>query len=645
VLEKDGDWPVVGTRLGEYKLERELGRGAFARVFLASEATTGDRPVALKLTHDGLAEACMLGRLPHPNIVPILSARKEEATGLTLVCMPFLGRATLDVVLARAFPGGTSTPPSWAAMILDAIRSTCQPDDPAPPATSPDPILQQGSYLEGVVHLGGQLARALAFLHEHQLCHLDLKPSNVLLDPAGQPLLLDFNLSADSVKAPPRVGGTPAYMAPEQLRAYLDRLAAPPDPRSDLYSLGVILYQLLTGSHPFGPLPSSPDAKELGSFLLQRQWTGCRPMRAVNPRVPARVAQVIESCLAFDTAARPASAGVFAAALERTCSRRLSLGQWCLAATSVAASLLFLLAFIATAAWWRSSSALAEARVADPDGEYRAGRAAFRARNLAAAEKHFERALSRDPDHAQALFGRGVVRLALNDPESARLFLIKVHKRKSNGATLACLAYCSALCKEHERAILYSEKAHARGFAPAIVLNNWACSCIQTNRLEEARTRLREAIRRDPTLQAAYYNRVVLAIGMRRQRMTPAIPDEALTDVQHALELGPPSADLHLQAARLYALAAADDTRSAAEIEMSGTASQGSRSPHAERALAHLRDAIALGLPVGSLERDPIFPSGLGPDWAVGLPRPGAPQLITSALSGRLVNPVTDLLD
>jgi len=94
-------WRKGGERKGDLTVLRELGRGSFARVFLATEATTGDRLVVVKFAVQGDAEARTMGRLSHSHIVPILSARVEESSGLTAVCMPYLGSATLEDVLEQ----------------------------------------------------------------------------------------------------------------------------------------------------------------------------------------------------------------------------------------------------------------------------------------------------------------------------------------------------------------------------------------------------------------------------------------------------------------------------------------------------------------------------------------------------------------
>src|SRR5262249_46995343 len=147
------------------------------------------------LSADTGDEARMLGPLEHPNIVPLLSARGFARAGLAAVCMPFAGAATLDHLFGRAFPHPDSPPPRHAGVILEAARSEARPGDPGPVQRRPDPCLVHGSYVEGVMHLGAQLADALAYVHECGVCHLDLKPSNVLLSPDGRPLLIDFNLS------------------------------------------------------------------------------------------------------------------------------------------------------------------------------------------------------------------------------------------------------------------------------------------------------------------------------------------------------------------------------------------------------------------------------------------------------------------
>ena len=231
-------WPAPGERLADLMVLRELGRGAFARVYLALEESTGARPVAVKFSPEGDAEARTMGRLAHPNIVPVLSARFEEAVGLTAVCMPFLGAATLIDLLDHAYPTPDAAPPREAAVIREAIRSAACSDDPPPSVvawseTMPQPgnrsltvaarTIEDGLYADGVARIAWQLADALAFLHKEGVVHRDLKPSNVLLRPDGQALLLDFNLSADARAAGPRLGGTLPYMAPEQTA---DALAA-----------------------------------------------------------------------------------------------------------------------------------------------------------------------------------------------------------------------------------------------------------------------------------------------------------------------------------------------------------------------------------------------------------------------------------
>ena len=115
--------------------------------------------------------------------------------------------------------------------------------------------------MDGVRWLALQLAEALAFMHDQGICHRDLKPSNILMRPDGMPVLVDFNLAADVEESQDHAAGTPYYLPPERLRAFLatpEPAAQKTDARSDLYSLGLILYELLTGTQPLGPLASKP---------------------------------------------------------------------------------------------------------------------------------------------------------------------------------------------------------------------------------------------------------------------------------------------------------------------------------------------------------------------------------------------------
>src|SRR5262249_28754708 len=142
--------------------------------------------------------------------------------------------------------------------------------------------LARYSYPEAVLWIGARLADALAHAHDRGILHRDIKPANVLLTDDGQPMLLDFNLAADAARAGPRVGGTPAYMAPEQLRQVCGE-AAGVDARSDLFSLGVVLFEMLTGRHPF-PLPNESN-RDSAAELLKLRTTPPPDLHSLNAAV------------------------------------------------------------------------------------------------------------------------------------------------------------------------------------------------------------------------------------------------------------------------------------------------------------------------------------------------------------------------
>ncbi len=396
-------WPLPGGQREGFTIVRELARGSWARVYLATEASTGDRLVVLKCSLHGDAEARTMGRLSHPNIVPILSARLEKRSALTMVCMPYLGSATLQDVLdrlrmPRPITGASGL--SRASFLLDVIRSRSQPEDPPPPLA--DPRLRKCSYADGIIHLAAQLTETLAFLHEHGVCHRDLKPSNVLLDPSGKPLLLDFNISQSVREAVVPIGGTLRYMAPEQLRAYLDACKDGMDERADLYALGVMIYELLGGEHPCVHSDMDAFGPESAKSMLTELRRGFRPFRMLCPQLERPVAAILDRCVALDAAERPGSAAELAVELKRqfTPARRM---RRCFAAhpRSLLGTLCFLMAVVAALGYaWAVTPPYSQR-------EYQRGRIAYRAGDFDAAETHFDRALHAEPNNSRFRQARG----------------------------------------------------------------------------------------------------------------------------------------------------------------------------------------------------------------------------------------------
>ena len=298
--------PEAGQSFLGFWLDRELGRGAVGRVFLARQPDMADRPVVLKVTKGRAAEGQALARLRHTNIVPIYSS--HQGPGFFALCMPYDGGVTFATVLEK-LRTGADIPTSG-----HFFAELCQAD--APGAAVAAATFDRLSYTDAVLMLGGRLAKGLAHAHDRGLIHCDVKPANVLLTDDGQAMLLDFDVALD-VRATAGqltvIGGTLQYMSPDQFELLLGRRAGI-DGRSDVYSLGLVLYELLTGRLPFEP-PDQPTAVEVERALAGRK--AVPTVRVANPAVSPGAEAIIRRCLSPDPATRYPSAAALAEDIER----------------------------------------------------------------------------------------------------------------------------------------------------------------------------------------------------------------------------------------------------------------------------------------------------------------------------------------
>ncbi|WP_169981359.1 protein kinase domain-containing protein [Tautonia rosea] len=316
-----------GDEVGPYRLIREMGRGGFAHVYLAADAELEDRLLVLKVTDRPSAEHRYLARAPHPHIVPILRERITD-DGLQLIFMPFVGGATLGDVLQES-RRRSRRPERGLDLLADLDLCSAPEYTAATPVRPARELLASLSFAGAVAWVIARLAEALDHAYQRGVIHGDLKPSNILIGGDGQPMLFDFNLSTDWLPASlsrtsGELGGTLAYMAPERLRALASpETASPPCPSSchqaDLYALGLILREALTGAPPSVPSPdeSPRSGRALAALLAANRSAGDPASRRDLVSIPPGLRAILRRCLAPDPTHRYRFASQLAVDLDR----------------------------------------------------------------------------------------------------------------------------------------------------------------------------------------------------------------------------------------------------------------------------------------------------------------------------------------
>ncbi len=265
--------------IGRYQIVGELGAGAMSRVYLAHDPNL-DRQIALKVVLKGwtldtreqeelesrfLLEARAVGKLSHPGIVRVYDAASDQQTGLPYIAMEWVqGRSLRSHLEEKGRLSGART-----------------------------------------MEILAQVARALDYAHSNGRVHRDIKPSNILIEKEGRPKVSDFGVAKIMTETHTTSGhvlGTPAYMSPEQVRD------EPLDGRSDLFSLGAVLYQCLTGDLPF-------PGESLVQVVYKILKVDPRPMQLPNTQAVKQLVAITERALQKDAGSRFQTGEEFAQAL------------------------------------------------------------------------------------------------------------------------------------------------------------------------------------------------------------------------------------------------------------------------------------------------------------------------------------------
>lgn len=458
-------WPCAGDRVNQFHLLEEVGRGQCSRVFLCRQTGVGDRQVIVKFSHGAPLEADVLGRLRHENIVPIHFAA-EESNGRSFICMPFLGRSTLADFIGLSEERHERP----RARLIRAATMRRQPTDAASvevPLEAP-PLFYSSA--ECVAWLGWRLALALAHAHDQGIVHGDVKPTNVLLSQHGSPLLVDFNLSGSRYHSTEAKGGTLPYMPPEQLQGFAEKAAdSAYDHRSDLFSLGALLYETLVARLPFAVEQGSASRKEYARELYLSQRQGPPPLRSIDKSVPQSVATAIERCLAFHPEQRLQSAWELARRLGaefkwRRRAAKVLKHHWI--ATSLGGASVLAAASVATA--------MTLLRLPEHEVLFNKGVEAFAAGDFVTAANDFDRSLMLQPESVTCRFNLARSLLRANELAKAVDYFQALQEREKSARGAAYIAYGLSLQGKIDLAAAWHVKALQYSSVSPEVHNNIA---------------------------------------------------------------------------------------------------------------------------------------------------------------------------
>ena len=505
------DWPEAGDEVAGFLLKEELGRGAFGRVFLAHELKLRERTVVVKVARQGLREAQLLAQVSHPGIVPIYSAETDPDWGLTTICMPFNSRATLLDVLE--FTGTLSSDLLDGHVIQQAVAERNCSDDHLTLLPHGTQAVSGESYSLAVIHFARLLADSLGFAHAKGVQHRDLKPSNVLVNSAGHPLLIDFNLSTEPA-SDDLVGGTLPYMSPEQLIAVLaigghGGFEMPLiDQRSDLYSLGVCLYQLWNGNHPLGEIPHELNQMELADYLLERQALGPVAGRKPADAREAALQDVITWCLSYYADERPASADELLTELDEVQQIDIAISQppglWSRSWVAILASVLV----IASAAmmWIGLKPPVDEPLVRDFNAE---ARLLISRGEYDQAVEVLNEAIRIDGEDESLLTFRGRARLELARYDEAFDDFQRVYQISPSTSSATFAAFCAVSQGKYQGAIDWYQIAVEGSPDSFSIRNNLGYALLKISRYTDAVEQLDAAIKLDPDHQAPRISRAI----------------------------------------------------------------------------------------------------------------------------------------
>jgi serine/threonine protein kinase/Flp pilus assembly protein TadD len=319
-----------GDRLLDFVIVGQLGQGAFSKVYLARQLSLAGRVVVLKLSSIRMNEADRLAKLQHTNIMPLYSV--HEIDQHSVLCMPWFGSTTLkDVIQVSRADVSHATGEAFLSTVnacdsktRTSFRLSPEPAQPdhqnqrvVPTSELRQSALASMNCEQAALWIGQHLAEGLQHAHARGILHRDMKPANVLLTEDGQPMIMDFNLAVEQQSEHSRdsiAGGTLPYMSPEQIAA-IDSFRSLA-PSADIYSMGVILFEMLTGRLPFQH--NGGDRKR----MIEERWSTLPGPRQWNKTISVDADTIVRKCLAAQEDQRYQSASELAEDLRRQLSKQ-----------------------------------------------------------------------------------------------------------------------------------------------------------------------------------------------------------------------------------------------------------------------------------------------------------------------------------